>query len=59
MDLRLNDDLVLVEEVEVRYVVAAEWLVPVVGDDSLSDLSVVLRVLLVKHHEEQIEAREK
>lgn len=60
LDVRLNHNLVLVEEVELRLLIPASWcLISVIRNDSLCDLPIVLGVLIIKHHEEEIKTREK
>ena len=59
VDLRLNYDIVLVEEIELRDIVPTWSLVSVVCNDSLSDLSIILGIFFIQHDEEEIKTREK
>jgi len=60
LDVRLNHNFVLVEEVELRLLIPASWcLISVIRNDSFCDLPIVLGVLIIQHHEEEIETREK
>jgi len=56
--LRL-DNVIIICEVEVGHGIVVWILVPVIGDDSLSNSSIVFWLLLVKHDEEQVESGEK
>ena len=55
VDLRLNDHVVLVEEIELIFLLAAWGLVSVVGNDTFGDLAIVLWVFFVQHNEKEIE----
>ena len=59
MDLWLDYYFVLIEEVEMRLIMSTRGLVPVIGNNSLCNLSIVLRILFVEHHKEQIESGQK
>jgi|LauGreDrversion4_2_1035121.scaffolds.fasta_scaffold81951_3 hypothetical protein len=59
MNFRLNNNFILVEEIEVRNIMASEGLVAMVRYDSFSNLSIILGVFLIKHNEEEIKTGEK
>ena len=54
VDLWLYDYIILVEEVELSFLVATWCLVAMVRDDTLCDLAIVFRIFFIKHHEEEI-----
>jgi hypothetical protein len=58
VDLRLDHYFVLVEEVKLSLVGATWSLVSVIADDSFGDLAIILWVLLIEHHKEEIKTRE-